>query len=122
SLSRLMDDGIGEGLTRGDHGGVSDQLYAAYAEGEDLRDLVNIVGREALSERDNQYLDFADRFETEFVEQGYDTNRDIEETLDIGWDLLSTLPKAELNRIDEEYIEQNYVEDAEETVEATADD
>ncbi|MXR53052.1 ATP synthase subunit B [Halovenus sp. WSH3] len=120
SLSRLMDDGIGEGLTRGDHGGVSDQIYAAYAEGEDLRDLVNIVGREALSERDNKFLDFADRFEEEFVEQGYDTNRDIDETLDIGWDLLSMLPKEELNRVDEEYIEEYYVE--EESAEVPADD
>jgi len=120
SLSRLMDDGIGEGLTRADHGDVSDQMYAAYAEGEDLRDLVNIVGREALDERDNRYLDFADRFETEFVDQGFDTNRDIEETLDIGWDLLSALPKTELNRIDEELIEQYYAE--EEAAEVSADD
>jgi len=119
SLSRLMDDGIGEGLTRGDHGGVSDQLYAAYAEGEDLRDLVNIVGREALSERDNRFLDFADRFEEEFVQQGYDTNRDIDETLSIGWELLSMLPEEELNRIDEEDIEQ-YYED--QTVEAATVD
>ncbi|WP_435076401.1 V-type ATP synthase subunit B [Halococcus sp. AFM35] len=112
SLSRLMDDGIGEGLTREDHGDVSDQLYAAYAEGEDLRDLVNIVGREALSEQDNRYLDLADRFENEFVDQGYDNDRDVEETLDIGWDLLSTLPKESLNRIDEDLIEQYYREDA----------
>ncbi|MFC7141129.1 ATP synthase subunit B [Halosimplex aquaticum] len=118
SLSRLMDDGIGEGLTRGDHGGVSDQLYAAYAEGEDLRDLVNIVGREALSERDNKYLDFAEEFEEQFVEQGYDTDRDIDETLDIGWDLLSMLPKEELNRIDEENIEEYYREDVEAEVAA----
>jgi len=111
SLSRLMDDGIGEGLTREDHGDVSDQLYAAYAEGEDLRDLVNIVGREALSERDNRFLDFADRFETEFVNQGYNTNRSIEDTLGIGWDLLSTLPPEELNRVDEDYIEEYYRED-----------
>ncbi|MFW6458831.1 MAG: V-type ATP synthase subunit B [Halodesulfurarchaeum sp.] len=111
SLSRLMDEGIGEGLTREDHGDVSDQLYAAYAEGEDLRDLVNIVGREALSERDNKYLDFADRFESEFVNQGYDTDRPIEETLSIGWDLLSMLPTEELNRIDEDYIEKYYVEE-----------
>ncbi|ADJ13777.1 ATP synthase subunit B [Halalkalicoccus jeotgali] len=118
SLSRLMDDGIGEGLTREDHADVSDQMYAAYAEGEDLRDLVNIVGREALSERDNKFLDFADRFENEFVQQGYDTNRDISETLDIGWELLGMLPKTELNRIDEELIEQYYPED--ETDEAEA--
>jgi V/A-type H+-transporting ATPase subunit B len=111
SLSRLMDDGIGEGLTRADHGDVSDQMYAAYAEGEDLRDLVNIVGREALSERDNKYLDFADRFEEEFVQQGNDTNRDIDETIENGWDLLSMLPKEELNRIDEELIAENYRED-----------
>jgi V/A-type H+-transporting ATPase subunit B len=120
SLSRLMDDGIGEGLTRGDHADVSDQLYAAYAEGEDLRDLVNIVGREALSERDNKYLDLADRFEEEFVQQGYDTNRDIDESLEIGWDLLSTLPKEELNRVDEDLIEEHYREDDSELVELDA--
>ena len=120
SLSRLMDDGIGEGLTRADHADVSDQRYAAYAEGEDLRDLVNIVGREALSDRDNKYLDFADEFEREFVDQGFDTNRDIDETLDIGWDLLSNLPREELNRIDEEFIADYYREDAVEE-EATAD-
>jgi V/A-type H+-transporting ATPase subunit B len=120
SLSRLMDDGIGEGLTRGDHGDVSDQLYAAYAEGEDLRDLVNIVGREALSERDNRFLDFADRFEEEFVQQGHDTDRDIDQTLSIGWELLSTLPESELNRIGEEYIEEYY--QTEDPAEAPADD
>jgi V/A-type H+-transporting ATPase subunit B len=118
SLSRLMDDGIGEGLTRGDHGGVSDQLYAAYAQGEDLRDLENIVGREALSETEVKYLDFADRFEEEFVQQGFDTNRDIVETLDIAWELLGMLPPEELNRVDEEYIEQYYPEREPEAVEA----
>ncbi|RZH68453.1 ATP synthase subunit B [Natrinema altunense] len=122
SLSRLMDDGIGEGLTREDHGDVSDQMYAAYAEGEDLRDLVNIVGREALSERDNKFLDFADRFEAEFVQQGYDTNRSIDDTLELGWDLLSDLPKTELNRIDEELIEEHYREDESETAEAVQAD
>ncbi|MUW14586.1 V-type ATP synthase subunit B [Halorubrum sp. CBA1125] len=122
SLSRLMDDGIGEGLTREDHGDVSDQMYAAYAEGEDLRDLVNIVGREALSERDNKFLDFADAFETEFIDQGFDTNRDLEETLSIGWDLLSMLPKEELNRVDEEFIEKYYrEEDSERKVVEAAD-
>jgi V/A-type H+-transporting ATPase subunit B len=108
SLSRLMDDGIGEELTRGDHSGVSDQLYAAYAQGEDLRDLENIVGREALSETEVKYLDFADRFEEEFVQQGFDTNRDIVETLDIAWELLGMLPPEELNRVDEEYIDEYY--------------
>jgi V/A-type H+-transporting ATPase subunit B len=121
SLSRLMDEGIGEGLTRADHADVSAQLYAAYAEGKDLRDLVNIVGREALSERDNLYLDFADRFEGEFVQQSFDTSRDIGQTLDIGWDLLSMLPREELNRIDEEFIDEHYVEDDREAVEAEAD-
>ena len=111
SLSRLMDDGIGEGLTREDHADVKDQMFAAYAEGEDLRDLVNIVGREALSELDNKYLDFADAFESEFIDQGFETNRDIDETLSIGWDLLSMLPKDALNRIDEEFIEEHYRED-----------
>ncbi|MFW6153423.1 MAG: V-type ATP synthase subunit B [Halobacteriota archaeon] len=120
SLSRLMDEGIGEGLTREDHKGVSDQLYAAYAEGEDLRALVNIVGREALDERDNRYLDFADRFEHEFVQQGYETNRTIEETLDVAWELLSMLPKEELHRIDEEHIETYYLEDEPEAAQAEA--
>ncbi len=121
SLSRLMDDGIGEGLTRADHGDVADQLYAAYAEGEDLRDLVNIVGREALSERDNKFLDFADKFETEFIQQGFNTNRSVEETLELGWDLLSLLPRDELIRIDEDFIEQYYREDESEMAELTAD-
>ena len=121
SLSRLMDDGIGEGLTRADHADVSDQMYAAYAEGEDLRDLVNIVGREALSERDNRYLDFADRFEEEFVDQGYDTDRTIDETLEIGWDLLSMFEKTELNRVDEDLIEEHYRGEEREEEEVTAD-
>jgi V/A-type H+-transporting ATPase subunit B len=121
SLSRLMDDGIGEGLTREDHGDVANQMYAAYAEGENLRDLVNIVGREALSDRDNKYLDFADAFETDFIDQGFDTNRGLEDTLGLGWDLLSELPKEELNRIDEEFIETYYIDDEGEEVEATAD-
>ena len=112
SLSRLMDDGIGEGLTRADHADVSDQMYAAYAEGEDLRDLVNIVGREALSERDNRYLDFAERFEERFVDQGFDTDRSIAETLDLGWELLSMLPRDELNRIDEALIDEYYLDEA----------
>jgi len=121
SLSRLMDGGIGEGFTREDHEGVANQMYAAYAEGNDLRDLVNIVGREALSERDNRFLDFADSFEDDFVDQGWTTNRTIEETLGIGWDLLSTLPRSELKRIDDEFVEKYYVEDEEEEeAEATA--
>ncbi len=118
SLSRLMDEGIGEGYTREDHPDVANQLYAAYAEGVDLRDLVNIVGREALSERDNRFLDFADKFEKEFVDQGFREDRTIEETLNISWELLSTLPKNELKRIDDEFIEKYYQEKQQEKQEA----
>ncbi|HDN83766.1 MAG TPA: V-type ATP synthase subunit B [Candidatus Altiarchaeales archaeon] len=106
SLSRLMSQGIGPGRTREDHAGVSNQLYAAYAEGRDLRDLVAVVGEEALTERDQKFLEFAERFEAEFINQGTDENRSIEETLEIGWDLLSILPERELKRIDPKYIEK----------------
>ncbi len=106
SLSRLMKGGIGEGRTREDHANVSDQLYSAYAEGRDLRDLVAVVGEEALTEKDKKYLEFADRFEREFVNQGKDEDRSIETTLDIGWDLLSILPERELKRIKEDYIKK----------------
>jgi len=110
SLSRLMKGGIGEGHTRDDHSNVSDQLYSAYAEGRDLRDLVAIVGEEALSERDRRHLEFADRFEREFVTQSRDENRTIERTLEIGWDLLSILPERELKRIDDKYIKKYHPE------------
>ncbi len=108
SLSRLMDRGIGEGRTRADHAGVSNQLYAAYAEGVDLRDLVAIVGEDALSERDKKYLKFAQEFEENFVTQDRNENRTIEKTLEIGWNLLSILPESELKKIDEKYIEKYY--------------
>jgi len=104
SLSRLMNLGIGAKHTREDHKKVSDQLYAAYAEGNDLRGLVAIVGKDALSERDRTFLEFADLFENRFVRQGYDEDRTIFNTLDIGWDLLSTLPVEQLVRIDRELI------------------
>jgi V/A-type H+-transporting ATPase subunit B len=104
SLSRLMKDGIGAGHTREDHSDVSNQLYAAYAEGKDLRALVAVVGEEALTERDRRYLDFADRFEREFINQRKDEDRSIEVTLDIGWQLLLGLPEAELKRIDPKFI------------------
>lgn len=104
SLSRLMKSGIGAGRTREDHANVSDQLYSAYAEGRDLRDLVAVVGEEALTAKDKKFLEFADRFEREFVAQGRDEDRSIEATLDIGWDLLSILPERELKRVKEEYI------------------
>ena len=109
-LSRLMDRGIGDGRTREDHAGVSNQLYAAYAEGCDLRDLVAIVGEEALSERDRKFLRFADEFEKQFVAQDKHEDRSIEQTLTIGWTLLSILPKAELKKIDEKYISKYHPE------------
>jgi len=104
SLSRLMSGGIGEERTREDHSGVSDQLYSAYAEGRDLRDLVAVVGEEALTERDQKFLQFADAFEKEFITQAKDEDRTIQETLDLGWKLLSLLPKSELKRVKEEHI------------------
>ena len=107
-LSRLMDRGIGEDRTREDHAGVSNQLYAAYAEGCDLRDLVAIVGEDALSDRDRKFLKFADEFEKKFVTQDTHENRTIIDTLTIGWDLLSQLPKSELKKIDEKYIEKYF--------------
>jgi len=104
SLSRLMNLGIGKGHTREDHKKVSDQMYAGYAEGNDLRGLVAIVGKDALSERDRLLLEFADLFENRFVRQGYDEDRTIEDTLNLGWDLLSTLPIEQLTRIDRDLI------------------
>jgi V/A-type H+-transporting ATPase subunit B len=103
-LSRLMDRGIGEGRTREDHADVSNQLYAAYAEGCDLRDLVAIVGEDALSDRDRKFLKFADGFEQRFVKQDSTEDRSIEQTLTIGWELLSDLPTSDLKKIDEKYI------------------
>jgi V/A-type H+-transporting ATPase subunit B len=104
SLSRLMNLGIGKGKTREDHKKVSDQMYAGYAEGNDLRGLVAIVGKDALSERDRLLLEFADLFENRFVRQGLDEDRTIEDTLNLGWDLLSTLPVEQLTRIDRDTI------------------
>ncbi|MCK4364666.1 MAG: V-type ATP synthase subunit B [Thermoplasmatales archaeon] len=105
-LSRLMDSGIGEGRTRDDHADVSNQLYAAYAEGCDLRDLVAIVGEDALSDRDRKFLKFADEFEQRFIKQGSHEDRTIVQTLTIGWELLSDLPRADLKKIDEKYIKK----------------
>ena len=110
SLSRLMKNGIGSGKTRADHANVSDQLYAAYAQGRELRDLVAVIGKESLSELDNKYLEFADKFEKQFVKQSYEENRAIEETLSLAWSLLSDLPKSELKRIDKKFIAEHYKE------------
>jgi V/A-type H+-transporting ATPase subunit B len=104
SLSRLMNLGIGRGHTREDHKKVSDQMYAGYAEGNDLRGLVAIVGKDALSERDRMLLEFADIFENRFVRQGYDEDRTIVDTLTLGWELLATLPVEQLVRIDRDLI------------------
>ena len=106
SLSRLMNSGIGEGKTREDHKAVSDQLYAGYAEGLDLRGLVAIVGKEALSDKDKGLLEFADLFEDRFVRQSRDEDRSIEDTLKIAWDILSELPEVQLSRIDNKFIEK----------------
>lgn len=108
SLSRLMNEGIGEGKTRDDHSGVANQLYAAYAEGMDLRDLVAVVGEEALSDTDRLYLKFAELFEDQFIRQGKDEDRSITDSLGLGWKLLATLPKGELKKIKLDHIEEFY--------------
>ena len=106
SLSRLKDKGIGPGKTREDHAGTMNQLFAAYARGKDAKELMTILGEAALSDTDKLYAKFADAFEKEYVSQGYDTDRSIQETLDLGWKLLSILPVTELKRIKTEMIEK----------------
>ena len=106
SLSRLMKGGIGEGRTREDHSNVSDQIYSGYAEGRELRDLVAVVGEDALTDRDKKFLIFADEFEKQFVTQSRDEDRSIERTLEIGWNLLSILPERDLKRIKDDFIEK----------------
>lgn len=106
SLSRLMNNGVGKEKTREDHKNVSDQLYAAYAEGRDLRALSAVVGEEALSERDRKYLKFADEYEKKFVKQDFSENRPIDNTLNIAWDLFKIVPESELKRIKKSYIEK----------------
>ncbi len=108
SLSRLKDKGIGQGKTREDHSETMNQLFAAYARGKEAKELATILGEAALSDMDKLYSEFGDAFEKEYVAQGYYTNRSIEETLDIGWRLLSILPKSELKRISLKNIEKYY--------------
>lgn len=108
SLSRLKDKGIGVGKTREDHSGTMNQLFAAYSSGKDAKELATILGDSALSPIDLLYAKFADEFEKRYVAQGYEENRSIEETLNIGWELLSILPKSELKRIKTEFIEKYY--------------
>ncbi|HBC30617.1 MAG TPA: V-type ATP synthase subunit B [Clostridiales bacterium] len=110
SLSRLKDKGIGRGKTREDHSDVLNQLFAAYARGKEAKELMAILGEAALSDADKFFAKFADEFEKRYVSQGYETNRTIVETLEIGWDLLTLLPKGELKRIRDEYLEKYYPE------------
>ena len=106
SLSRLKDHGIGEGKTREDHSDTMNQLFAAYSRGKEAKELSTILGESALSEEDKIFAKFSDAFENEYLNQGFYTNRSIEETLDLGWKLLAMLPKTELKRIKEKYIEK----------------
>ena len=108
SLSRLKDKGIGEGKTRADHFGTMNQLFSAYARGKDAKELMVILGESALTDIDKLYAKFADEFEKEYVSQGYNTDRSIEETLDIGWKLLKILPRSELKRINEDFLKKYY--------------
>lgn len=108
SLSRLMKDGIGEGYTRADHAAVSNQLFAAYAKVQDARSLASVIGEEELSDTDRAYMRFGRLFEDNFLNQGFDENRSMDETLELGWDLLCTLPKNELDRIDEKLLNEKY--------------
>ena len=108
SLSRLKDKGIGEGKTRADHSNVLNQLFAAYARGKEAKELMIVLGEAALTAMDKKYAAFADAFENRYVSQGYQTDRSIEETLSIGWELLRMLPRTELKRIDEKYLDMYY--------------
>lgn len=108
SLSRLKDKGTGEGKTRKDHSNTMNQLFAAYSRGKDAKELMTILGEAALTEIDLLYAKFADEFEKVYVSQGYESNRDIEETLDIGWDLLRMLPRNELKRISDALLDEYY--------------
>ena len=108
SLSRLMKDGIGEGYTRSDHSDCANQLFAAYAKVQDARSLASVIGEDELSPMDKAYLRFGRLFEKHFLNQGADENRSIEETLDLGWALLSTLPRSALDRVDEKVLSEKY--------------
>ena len=110
SLSRLMKDGIGEGYTRADHQALANQLFASYAKVIDARSLASVIGEEELSPIDKKYIEFGRLFESKFVNQGFNENRSIEQSLDLGWELLSTLPKSELDRVDDQILDKYYVE------------
>jgi V/A-type H+-transporting ATPase subunit B len=106
SLSRLKDKGIGHGKTREDHADTMNQLFAAYSRGKDAKELAVILGDAALTDEDKLFAKFSDSFETQYVSQGYDANRTIEETLNLGWDLMKILPRGELKRIRDEYLDK----------------
>lgn len=108
SLSRLMKDGIGDGYTRSDHAPLSNQLFASYAKVIDARSLASVIGEEELSDTDKKYIEFGRKFEETFINQRYDENRSIEQSLDMGWKLLSTLPRTELDRVDNELLDKYY--------------
>lgn len=108
SLSRLKDKGIGEGKTRADHSNTMNQLFSAYARGKDAKELMVVLGEDALTDMDKLYAKFADEFEKEYVSQGFDTDRSIEDTLNIGWKLLSILPRSELKRVSDEFLDKYY--------------
>jgi len=110
SLSRLKDKGIGEGKTRKDHSNTMNQLFSAYARGKDAKELMVILGEAALTDMDKTYAQFAEEFEKEYVSQGFDTDRSIEETLDLGWRLLAILPRSELKRISDSLLDEYYKE------------
>jgi V/A-type H+-transporting ATPase subunit B len=108
SLSRLMKDGIGEGRTRDDHSHLSAQIYAAYAHVQEVRALASVIGEEELGATDQQYLRFGKAFEREFIGQSHTDNRSIDQTLDIGWKLISMMPKEELTRVTLDEIQRYY--------------
>ena len=112
SLSRLMKDGIGAGYTRDDHSMLSNQLFASYAKVQDAKALASVIGEDELSAADKQLMEFGRVFEKRFINQGYTENRTIEETLDLGWELLSMLPREQLDRVDEEMLDQHYKGDS----------
>ncbi len=113
SLSRLMKDGIGEGYTRADHQPLANQLFAAYARVQDARSLASVIGEEELSPIDKKYIEFGKLFEQHFVNQGFNENRTVEQSIDLGWKLLSTLPRTELDRVDDALLDEYYVDDPE---------
>lgn len=114
SLSRLMKDGIGEGYTRADHSPLANQLFASYAKVIDARSLASVIGEEELSPTDKKYIEFGKLFEARFVNQGFNENRSIEQSLDLGWELLRTLPRAELDRVDDAVLDKYYKTDSDE--------